>query len=178
LPTNPIYQHLINQISSKFPIGVHPSYHASTIKKMLQNEQQCLRKISNKPIENNRFHFLKFKLPNSYNYLIETNILKDYTMAYANKIGFRASTCKSFYFYNLTENKSTLLEIFSPCVMDVTLKNFELFNPSEARIAIEKLRKAVKKVNGTFISIWHNSNLTETAEWKDWKAVWLNMIEQ
>jgi hypothetical protein len=178
LPTNPVYQQLIHQISSKFPIGVHPSYHASTIKQMLQNETNVLSKISNQPIENNRFHFLKFKLPNSYNYLIETNILNDYTMAYANKIGFRASTCKSFYYYNLAENKPTLLQVISPCVMDVTLKNFEAFSPNEATETINKLKQTVKNVNGTFISIWHNSNLTNTAEWKDWKAVWLKMIER
>ncbi|MFZ4799899.1 MAG: polysaccharide deacetylase family protein, partial [Bacteroidia bacterium] len=177
LPTSPEYKQLINQISSKFEFGIHPSYHASALKKLLQNEQIILNKIINKPIDKNRFHFLKFKLPSSYNYLIETNILKDYSMAYANKIGFRASTCKDFYFYDLVENKPTLLEVFSPCIMDVTLKNFELFTPKEATIAIKKMKNSVKNVKGTFISIWHNSNLTETAEWKDWKTVWGEMIE-
>jgi len=176
LPTNPIYQQLIKHISIKFPMGVHHSYHASTIKQMLQNETNVLSKISNQPIENSRFHFLKFKLPNSYNYLIETNILYDYSMAYANKIGFRASSCKGFNFYNLAENKATLLNVFSPCVMDVTLKNFEKFSPNEATETINKMKQAVKNVNGTFISIWHNSNLSNSAEWKDWKAVWLKMI--
>jgi hypothetical protein len=176
LPTSPDYQQLIKHINSKFPIGIHPSYHASAIKSMLQNETNVLSKISNQPIENSRFHFLKFKLPNSYHYLIESNILNDYSMAYANKIGFRASTCKGFNFYNLSENKATSLQVFSPCIMDVTLKNFEKFTPNEAIIAIEKMKQAVKNVNGTFISIWHNSNLSNTAEWKDWKAIWLKII--
>ena len=143
---------------------------------MLQNETNVLSKISNQPIENSRFHFLKFKLPNSYHYLIESNILNDYSMAYANKIGFRASTCKDFNFYNLSENKATSLQVFSPCVMDVTLKNFEKFNPNEATETINKMKQTVKNVNGTFISIWHNSNLSNNAEWKDWKAIWLKMI--
>ena len=176
LPTSPDYQQLIKHIISKFPIGVHPSYHASTIKPMLQNEKDILSKISNQPIENSRFHFLKFKLPNSYNYLIESNILNDYSMAYANKIGFRASTCKGFNFYNLSENKATSLQVFSPCIMDVTIKNFEEFSPNEATETINKMKQAVKNVNGTFISIWHNSNLSNSVEWKDWKAVWLKMI--
>jgi hypothetical protein len=176
LPTSPVYQQLIKHINSKFPIGVHPSYHASTIKSMLQNEKDILSKISNQPIENSRFHFLKFKLPNSYNYLIESNILNDYSMAYANKIGFRASTCKGFNFYNLSENKATVLNVFSPCVMDVTIKNFEGFEPNDAILAIGKMKQAAKNVNGTFISIWHNSNLSNSVEWKDWKAVWLKMI--
>ncbi len=176
LPTSPDYRQLIKHINSKFPIGIHPSYHASAIKSMLQNETNVLSKISNQPIENSRFHFLKFKLPNSYHYLIESNILNDYSMAYANKIGFRASTCKDFNFYNLSENKATSLQVFSPCVMDVTLKNFEEFSPNEATETINKMKQAIKNVNGTFISIWHNSNLSNTAEWKDWKAIWLKII--
>jgi type I restriction-modification system DNA methylase subunit len=60
--------------------------------------------------------------------------------------------------------------------MDVTLKNFEAFEPNDAILAIEKMKQAIKNVNGTFISIWHNSNLSNSAEWKDWKAVWLKMI--
>ena len=97
-------------------------------------------------------------------------------MAYANKIGFRASTCKVFNFYNLAENKANSLQVFSPCVMDVTIKNFEEFEPNDAILAIGKMKQAVKNVNGTFISIWHNSNLSNSVEWKDWKAVWLKMI--
>jgi hypothetical protein len=119
---------------------------------------------------------LKFKLPHSYNHLVENNILQDYSMAYANKIGFRASTCKGFQFFNLIENKTQNLEIFSPCVMDVTLKNAENLTPNEAILAIENLKEEVKKVGGNFISIWHNSNLTNTPEWEPWQAVWLKMI--
>jgi hypothetical protein len=170
------YKLLIKNISSKFPIGIHPSYHASSSKNILVNEQSELAKLSQLPINDSRFHFLKFKLPHSYLYLTEANIAKDYSMAYANKIGFRASTCKGFKFFDLIQNKAHNLEIFSPCVMDVVLKNAEKFTPLEANVAIENLKNNIKKVGGNFISIWHNSNLTNTPEWQAWKEVWVKMV--
>ena len=60
--------------------------------------------------------------------------------------------------------------------MDVTLKNGENFTLDEANLAIQKLKTEVKKVGGNFISIWHNSNLTNTPEWEHWQSVWLNMV--
>jgi hypothetical protein len=176
LPESSEYQNLIQQIASKFPVGIHPSYHASSSKKILFTEKTELEKISNTIINTSRFHFLKFKLPYSYNHLVENNILQDYSMAYANKIGFRASTCKGFQFFNLIENKTQNLEIFSPCVMDVTLKNTEKLTPNEANLAIENIKTEIKKVGGNFISIWHNSNLTDTPEWEPWQVVWLKMV--
>ncbi len=178
LPESSEYQNLIKHIASKFPVGIHPSYHASSSKKILFTEKTELEKISNTTINTSRFHFLKFKLPSSFNHLIESNIMEDYSMAYGNKIGFRASTSKGFQFFDLIENTAKNLEIFSPCIMDVTLKNGENFTPEEANIAIQKLKTEVKKVGGNFISIWHNSNLTNTPEWEHWRTVWLNMVNE
>jgi hypothetical protein len=172
------YQNLIKHIANKFPVGIHPSYHASSSKKILLTEKTELEKISNTTISASRFHFLKFKLPTSFNHLIESNILEDYSMAYGNKIGFRASTCRGFQFFDLIENTAKNLEIFSPCVMDVTLKNGENFTPEEANVAIRNLKNEVKKVGGNFISIWHNSNLTNTPEWEHWQSVWLTMVNE
>ncbi len=178
LPESSEYQNLIKNIASKFPIGIHPSYQASSSKKILLTEKTELEKISNTTINTSRFHFLKFKLPASFNHLIESNILEDYSMAYGNKIGFRASTCKGFQFFDLIENTTKNLEIFSPCVMDVTLKNGENFTPKDANLAIQKLKTEIKKVGGNFISIWHNSNLTHTPEWEHWQAVWVNIVNE
>lgn len=177
-PKNEIYNSLIINVLKKHPVGIHPSYYASASKQILTTEVEQLAHISNEKVKVSRFHFLKFKLPYSYNYLSECQITEDYSMAYATKIGFRASTCKGFNFFNLIENKSYPLEIFSPCVMDVTLKNAHQFEPTDALKAIQNLKNEVKKVGGNFISIWHNSSLSNTKEWTCWQAVWLKTIEK
>jgi hypothetical protein len=176
LPSSLDYKTLINQIAAKHAIGLHPSYYAGLGANSIQEEKNTLHHISNHTITKSRFHFLKFKLPKSYTFLMEAGISKDYTMAYSSHVGFRASTCKPFYFFHLTHNKASHLQVFSPCIMDVTLKNYMQLNPKQATECINQLQQEVKNVNGIFMSVWHNSNLIETEGWEGWRKVWIDMI--
>jgi hypothetical protein len=160
-PTSKTYVHLAKNIANKFPVGLHPSYHASSSKKLILTEKQHLEKMQPHPISNSRFHYLKFKLPYSYNYLIENNLNNDYSMAYSSKIGFRASTCQPFNFFNLVENKATDLNVFSPCIMDVTLKNYEKLSPENAISEINKLKEVLVHLDNSLVILstekWINS---------------------
>lgn len=176
LPGSTIYEKLILTIKGKYNIGLHPSYYAGLGANSIAEEKQLLENIVHKSVEQTRFHFLKFRLPKSYTYLINAGFHRDYSMAYSTHIGFRASTCKPFHFFNLTENATTHLQVFSPCVMDVTLKNYLQLSPAEALEKINELQEKVKSVNGIFMSIWHNSNLIDSEGWAGWKDVWLKMV--
>jgi len=35
----------------------------------------------------------------------------------------------------------------------------------------------VKKVNGTFISLWHNESLSNQKRWKGWQQVYESMLD-
>jgi hypothetical protein len=96
-------------------------------------------------------------------------------MAYSGVCGFRASTAWPFVFFNLQENAAMPLMIHSTTVMDVTLKDRHHFSPEQAMQHIGQLMNEVKKVNGTFISLWHNNSLCERGEWTGWKEVFEKM---
>jgi hypothetical protein len=49
--------------------------------------------------------------------------------------------------------------------------------PANALQDIFNLMEAVKNVNGTFISIWHNHTVSKTNEYKDWRNVHDEMIQ-
>lgn len=176
LPTSTIYEKLILNIRAKYNTGLHPSYYAGMSASGIADEKQILENLTHKPVEQSRFHFLKFRLPKSYTYLLNAGLHNDYTMAYSTHIGFRASTCKPFHFFNLAENAATPLQVFSPCVMDVTLKNYLQLSPEQAHEKITSLQEQVKNVNGIFMSVWHNSNLIDAEGWAGWKNVWLKMV--
>jgi len=40
------------------------------------------------------------------------------------------------------------------------------------------LLEEVKKVNGTFISLWHNHTISETNEYHEWRNVHEKMIQK
>ena len=56
-------------------------------------------------------------------------------------------------------------------MMDVTLREFKKFDPSEAIKSIGKLITRTQRAGGIFISIWHNTTLLDTPELKAWREV-------
>jgi hypothetical protein len=61
--------------------------------------------------------------------------------------------------------------------MEGTLRDYMHLKPEAAIEYAKKLINEVKAVNGTFISIWHNESLSNQMRWKDWREVYINIIE-
>jgi hypothetical protein len=178
--TNPgkkCFKRLVQQQKNVAQIGIHPSYLSNTIADRLQFEINTLKKIIGERVISSRQHFLKMQLPNTYQSLIKEGILNDFTMGYATQTGFRAGICNPYYFYNLCEEKETTLVIHPFAVMDGTLNEYIMLNPDDAISEIKLLIDNVKKVNGTFISLWHNVSFSETGIWYDWQKVYSTMLE-
>ncbi|MEO6453298.1 MAG: polysaccharide deacetylase family protein [Ginsengibacter sp.] len=176
--THHLMKHLISKVSACSEIGIHPSFKSSVTPKKILIEKERLEMISGKKINKSRQHFLKFTLPETYNHLINAGITEDYSMGYADMPGFRAGTCKPFYFYDLIKEKSTGLRVFPFAVMESSFINYLQVPPHKALERILKILEEVKNVNGAFISIWHNDSLSETNMYKGWKEVHDKMIEQ
>lgn len=172
---NRTMKRLVNKITSFSNIGIHPSFYSSASPEKILIEKERLENISDKKIIRSRQHFLKFKLPDTYNTLLGAGITEDYSMGFSTMPGFRAGTCTPFYFYDLKEEKETELKIFPVTFMEGTLMNS---NPIDGWQKILHLLKEVKKVDGTFIPLWHNHTISETKEFAQWKNVHDKMIEQ
>lgn len=97
-------------------------------------------------------------------------------MGYAKAPGFRASTCTPFYFYDLDFEIQTPLKLFPFAVMDVTLKDYLGLSNEDSLEKILDLKEEVKKVNGTFISLFHNETLSESEEWSGWGEIYKKML--
>ena len=80
---------------------MHPSYFSLKDAAILKKEKLRLENIINTPVTFSRQHYLRLSIPETYQNLIDLDIEEDYTMGYAKTVGFRASTCTPFYFYDL-----------------------------------------------------------------------------
>lgn len=176
-PHHPTIRELIRQTSNYYPTGVHPSYQSNFKDNSLKNEIQILADIVGSPVTRSRQHFLMLRFPDTYQRLIEQGITEDYTMGYAQMPGFRAGTCTPFSFYNLTTESETSLIVYPFQVMDVTLNQYLKLSTSEAVQCIRQLNSAVRKVNGTFISLWHNESLSEMRNWANWQEVYKTLLQ-
>lgn len=177
-PNNNQLKQLVKDLSSFCQVGIHPSYRSTKNKKELKKEVKSLQTITGQKVESARQHFLKLELPKTYRRLLKAGIQQDYTMGYANQVGFRAGTSSPFWFYDLKKDIQTNLHVYPFQMMDVTLKNYLKLSPDEALLIIEKLMEEIRRYGGTFISLWHNESLSDQGEWAGWRSVFEKMTEQ
>jgi hypothetical protein len=171
------FQLLIKRLADFACIGVHPSYGSNLDYKKLPKEIGRLEGITKREITKSRQHFLKLTLPETYNHLSDLGIKDDYTMGYASAVGFRASICSSFTFYNLDTESVLPLMVHPFAVMDATLLYYLNLNPQVSLNKIKQLVNDVKAVNGTFISLWHNDTFSNFKQWKGWQSVYEELIK-
>jgi hypothetical protein len=174
---NKQYKKLIQQTKAKYDIGIHPSFAASKKggKKRVKSEKTRLKKISGIDIQKSRQHFLRLNLPKTYRRLLKAGITEDYTMGYSAQPGFRAGICTPYYFYDLEKERTTNLLIVPFQIMDGTLKHYLQLKPEDAINEIENLMLEVKKVGGTFVSVWHNETVNDKDLWEGYQQVFEKM---
>ena len=171
------FQSLIKTIGDYAEIAIHPSFGSNQNPQKLEKEISRLSGVLNREITKSRQHFLKLIFPETYRNLINLDITDDYTMGFAQHIGFRAGTCTPFTFYDLDAEAETKLKIHPFAVMDATLKYYMKIAPQDAMKYIEPLIKEVKAVNGTFVSLWHNESLSNHREWHQWQSVYEETVK-
>lgn len=171
------FQTLVKSIADYSRVGIHPGYASNNNPETLKREINRLSGVLKREIIASRQHFLKLNLPYTYRQLIENDIQMDFTMGFAAEPGFRAGMCTPFLWYDLEADVVTNLKVFPFAIMEGTLSDYMKLKPEEALVIITQLIAEVKKVNGTFISLWHNESLSDKKRWKGWIRVYKEMIE-
>ncbi len=170
------YRNLIKRISSKYKSGFHPSYFASDNYTVLEQELGRLGSIIEQDITISRFHFLRLKIPVSYTLLEKAGIKEDYSMGFPDEPGFRAGIARPFRFYNLAEERETGLRIVPLLVMDATLYQYLKLDAHGAEEVITEIISVTRKAGGLFVSLWHNTSLTEKSEREEWRRLFEKML--
>lgn len=170
--SNNVYRSLIKSVADYVSVGLKPSYFTMKNSEKLKKEKRRMEEIVNQPVVRSRQHYLRLKLPETYQNLLDLEIMEDYSMGYETQYGFRASTCTPFYFYDLDFEIQTPLKIVPFAFMDITFKEHLELIPAIAKSKISQLMKEVKNVNGTFVTLFHNEALSENEHWKDWKGIY------
>ncbi len=173
---NKAFRKLIKKIHVNSLTGLHPSYKSNSNLTLLASEKNWLEEIVGEKLICSRQHYLKLKLPDTYNTLIANRIENDFTIGYHDAYGFRAGTCKPFLFFNLKTNQTTNLRLFPFAIMEGTLNDVLKLSIEESKKIISDLIITASEYKGVFIPIWHNSTLSDKDEWKGWRKVFEHML--
>lgn len=165
-------KNIIQDIAKKSTIGIHPSYNSFNNIEVVQKEKQRLEDITGQLIKHSRQHYLRFSLPETYRVLAACGIENEYSMGYADHVGYRAGIASPFNWFDLEKNIETSLVVHPFEVMDVTLKNYMQQSIEQAKETILQLNRPVQENGGTFMSLWHNESLSDVGQWKNWREVY------
>jgi hypothetical protein len=174
---NKNFQTLVQNLDKNNAVGLHPSFASNDSFELLTKEHKALSEMVGHAINNSRQHYLMLSLPDTYRRLIRLGIREDYTMGYGSRTGFRAGIGRPFYFYDLYEEKQTPLRVFPFHVMDRTLNSYLNLTPKFATEELKYYTDTIGSVGGHFITLWHNTSLNNTYEWKGWQSVFEEMID-
>lgn len=165
------YGEIIRKYDTMFGSGIHPSYRSDGRPKTLKMETERYRHIAGHHPESARQHWLLLRMPDTYRAWESAGIMYDYTMGYPDEPGFRAGMARPFAFYDLSRERRTLLTVVPFQVMDGTLRQYCHLTPEASIAVIRSLVNATRQVGGLFVSVWHNTSLSESNGWEGWRMV-------
>ena len=171
---------LIRKIASTADIGIHPGvegHNAEDSRRMFAEIQRLSRAVE-APIARARQHYLLQRCPASWNRLEEVGISHDYSLGYADVIGFRSGMSRPYKAFDAVANRLLDLTIHPTAAMDATLNRYMGLSPEQALDALERLADEVKAVDGELTLLWHNETVSECNEWEGWRAVYEQVFER
>ena len=175
--SNAMWQ-LIKRHAKKYRSGLHPSWRSNNNFSILLKEKKILETAGKMEVNISRQHYIKMSMPQTYQELIKAGIEADYTMGYGSINGFRASVASTFYWYDLTTEKTTSLQLYPFCYMDANSFYEQDLDAGQALEELQYYLNECKKVNGFFISIFHNNFLGTDKQFTGWKEMYTKFISQ
>lgn len=148
----------LHQINDRgWEVGLHGGYYAFNDLEEILREKKRLEKVLDREIKGNRTHYLRFQVPDSWEYLKRAGFGYDTSLGFNEMVGFRNGMCHPFRPYNLhTDREINILEI-PLTIMDDTL--FESTTSYEEAWELSKrLIDTVAAYRGVICLNWHSES--------------------
>ncbi|WP_292365246.1 polysaccharide deacetylase family protein [Methanoculleus sp. UBA208] len=144
-------------------VGLHGGCRTYCDPERLLAEKRHLEKILSRKVAGFRNHYLRFRVPDTWELLEGAGFLYDTTLGYPDCIGFRNGMCHPFRPFNLnTGREMEVLEI-PLAVMDRTLLLHMRLNIEQAWDEMERVLNTVERHHGVITVLWHNEFMIGTS---------------
>ncbi len=144
---------------NKVQIGLHASYFSGENPQIIGREKMELETAIQQSITTNRYHFLRTCLADDMSYLADAGIKDDYTLAFADQVGFRLGTCRPVAFISPKTLKTSNLTLHPLTMMDATLFRYMQLSLDDAFKQACCLIETVRQYGGELVLLWHNTML-------------------
>jgi len=139
-------------------VGLHGGHESYRSLEDIKEKKQRLEKVLGKEIIGYRNHYLRFKVPDTWELLSKANFKYDTTFGYSDCAGFRNGMCHPFRPYNINTGKQIDIIELPLIVMDRTLlKSYMRLDVKTAWELTKSLVDKVEQYNGVITILWHNN---------------------
>lgn len=176
-PRSAAMKRLVQSLAEWAEVGIHPSYASLHEPGLVKREKALLEAAAGEPIESSRQHFLRFVLPDTFTQLAQLGVQREYSMGFADEVGFRAGTAHTHSFFDLEQNGPTTLETVPLIAMDSAMKNYLQLSPVQAIEVLEQLWRRVQQTGGNMTTVWHNHSISDHGEWAEWQNVYIRFSD-
>ena len=171
----PIIQNLLKSIDERgHEIGIHFSYDAFKDREIMLSELENLKRTLfelglKNTVRGSRQHFLRWETAFTPKILNDLGLTYDSSLAFADHVGFRSGTSHSYPIFdpigriqlNLIEIPLILMECSA-----ISDRYMGMGYTDESLQYMINIKNLVKKYNGTFSMLWHNSHFNSTRDYE------------
>ncbi|MEN8147886.1 MAG: polysaccharide deacetylase family protein, partial [Campylobacterota bacterium] len=174
---DPFIKKLIATIKDRaHHIGIHPTYNAYNDQLQFKKEKEELEKNLDTDILIGREHYLRFEVPATWQVWEDNGMLWDSTLGFADKEGFRCGTCYPYSVFNILSREKLQLKERPLIVMEGNFSTYQHhIKAKEMEDKIKALIHKIKKYDGEFVFLWHNSSFN-TSQWEEYQSVYEKVL--
>jgi hypothetical protein len=146
-------------------LGLHVSYEGGLdpirISKEVKKLQNFLQ-VNKGSVFYSRHHFLRWHEPEDVVFMEQAGITDDFTLTYADCIGFRCGTSHSYRFINPSTQMLTNVSVHPLSIMECVLNRNEYMglDYDNAFAYCKTMIDQVYRHNGEIVLLWHNTEFT------------------
>lgn len=145
-------------IDRGWEVGLHGGHTTYLTAQEMRKKKERLEKITHKPVLGYRNHFLRFRVPDTWECLSKAGFQYDATFGYADCAGFRNGMCHPYRPFNLNKNHEIDIFEIPLTVMDGTMNHTYMRLDGKSKWEfIKMLIDRVAVWHGVFTLLWHNS---------------------
>lgn len=168
------FKYLIKSVSDYSVVSLCASYSSFKDISILKKEKKNLSNVINRPVNSSRLRYNRVDVPSTYRNLVDAEFTDDFTMGYTHEIGFRASTCTPYYFYDINLEVQQPIKVHPFAIHDYSFLRFKSSN--EITEKVSKVYTEVKRVNGTLITVFSNELIGEKSK-ISWKKLYEHILK-
>ena len=159
-------------------IGIHPTYNAYNDPDQFKREKEELEKVTSQNISFGRQHYLRFEVPTTWQIWNNNDMEWESSLSYADKEGFRCGVCYAYSVFDIFARRKLKLKEKPLIVMEGSFITYQPgIEPLEMENKIKSLINTVRKYNGEFVFLWHNSSFNSN-EWIEYQSIYRELFLQ